>query len=67
MVVAAGVLASAAPARACPVCDRETGRLVRAGIFDSGFLANLLGIGVPFAVCGGAAALLGRDRDRERT
>jgi len=48
--------AVAAPASACPVCSRPTGRAVRAGIFDRRFGFNLLAATLPFGVCLGVAA-----------
>lgn len=49
---------AAAPARACPVCDREAGARVRAGIFDGRFGANLLATAAPFGVVLGVAAAI---------
>lgn len=50
-----------APAPACPVCDRETGRQVRAGIFDADFAFNLLATVLPFGIfLGITAAIHGR-------
>src|SRR5947209_3624417 len=46
------------PAGACPVCDRETGRRVRAGLFDEDFAPNLLATLLPFGVFLGIAAAL---------
>ena len=48
---AGAVLVLPAPsAGACPVCDRETGREVRAGIFDEHFGFNLAATVLPFGV-----------------
>lgn len=46
------------PASACPVCDRETGRQVRAGLFDEDFGFNLLATSLPFVVFLGIAAAI---------
>ncbi len=51
-------LALAAPALGCPVCDGETGRLVRAGILDAQLVPNLLATGAPFVVFALLAAAL---------
>lgn len=55
--LAAVILAGlAAPAGACPVCSRPTGRAVRAGILDGRLGLNLLAATLPFGVCLGVAA-----------
>jgi hypothetical protein len=51
-------LALAAPAAACPVCDSETGRTIRAGIFDDDFGANVLLTLLPFPVLAGVVVLI---------
>jgi hypothetical protein len=43
---------------ACPVCDRETGRQVRAGIFDEEFGRNLMAATLPFVVFLGVVAAI---------
>ena len=53
LVIAA---AFARPLAACPVCDGETGRVVRAGVFDADFGRNVLAIAAPVAVVAGVAA-----------
>ena len=40
----------ASPARACPLCNSETGRRVLEGIFDAQFGPNLLATLLPFPV-----------------
>lgn len=35
---------------ACPVCNTDTGRQVRAGIFDDHFLTTLLAVIAPFPI-----------------
>ena len=40
----------ASPARGCPLCNSETGRRVREGIFDAQFGPNLLATLLPFPV-----------------
>jgi len=56
---------------ACPVCDTETGREVRAEIFGTDFVRTLLSVLAPFpvllAIIGIACrvpGLLGRERKR---
>ena len=49
-----GLLALAASAGACPVCDSLTGEQVRAALFDEHFLRTLLLVLLPFPVLGGA-------------
>jgi hypothetical protein len=44
------MLLGSAAARACPVCDTETGQQVRAGIFGEDFGSNLLVTALPFPV-----------------
>jgi len=51
------LLFAAAPVGACPVCDSDIGREVRAGIVDGDFARNVLATVLPFAVVlGGVAA-----------
>jgi hypothetical protein len=52
------LLLPAAAADACPVCQSETGKQVRAGIFNADFGSNLLAISLPFPVLLGVAAAL---------
>lgn len=52
------VLLGVAPAVACPVCASDTGRRVRAGVFDAEFGTHLALVGVPFAVAAGVATLI---------
>ena len=57
-------LAVPAGARACPVCDTETGREVRAGVFDANFSRNVVAVLSPFPILGGIVAFIhfgGRD------
>src|SRR5690606_12641551 len=49
-------LLGAPPADACPVCKRDTGRRVRAGLFDEDLGPNLLATVLPFGVFLGIAA-----------
>ncbi len=42
------VLAAASPGRACPLCESEAGRRVRAGIFDADFGYHLAATLLPF-------------------
>lgn len=51
-------LAPWAVADACPVCQTENGRQVRAGIFNEDFGSNLLATLLPFPVVLGIAAAL---------
>jgi hypothetical protein len=52
------MLMMAAPAAACPVCDRETGRRVRDGLFDEQLGLNVLATLLPFGVFLGVAAAI---------
>ena len=52
------LLATSAPAGACPVCDRETGRQVRAGLVDEDLGLNVLATALPFGIFLGVAAAL---------
>jgi hypothetical protein len=52
------VLAWGASARACPVCGSETGRQVRAKLFDAGFGPVLVQTLAPFPVLLGIVAAL---------
>jgi hypothetical protein len=47
--VAAMLFLGASSARACPLCDSETGERVRAGIFNAEFGYNLLATLLPFS------------------
>lgn len=51
-------VSSPTAARACPVCDQETGRQVRAGIFDQSFGLNLIATVIPFAIFLGVVAAI---------
>lgn len=44
------LLAVATPALACPVCNSETGGIVRAAIFNADFLPTLASTLAPFPV-----------------
>lgn len=46
------------PALGCPVCDREGGRQVRAGLFNRDFASNLLACAAPFPIFLGIVALI---------
>jgi hypothetical protein len=46
------------PARACPLCESETGERVRAGIFNAEFGYNLLVTLLPFSVLLAIVALI---------
>jgi hypothetical protein len=48
----------ACPARACPLCESDTGWRVRAGIFDADFGYHLAVTLLPFPVLLGVAALI---------
>lgn len=50
------VVASTAPA--CPLCESETGRQVRAGIFDDDFGKNVVLTLLPFPVLAVIVALI---------
>lgn len=50
------LLASSAPA--CPLCESETGRQVRAGIFDDNLGKNVVLTLLPFPVLAGIVALI---------
>jgi uncharacterized paraquat-inducible protein A len=56
--VMAFVFVSAASAAACPVCESETGKRVRAGIFSDRFAADAALILLPFPVLAGLVALI---------
>lgn len=47
-----------AVAHACTVCGSETGRQVRAGIFDGHFLHHLWAVALPFPILAIAVALI---------
>jgi hypothetical protein len=49
---------SAPAAHACPVCHTETGKEVRAGIFNEDFRSNLLTTLLPFPIVLGITAAL---------
>jgi len=57
LAVAAIVGATAAPALACPVCDSENGKQVRAGVFNDQFGWNLVKVTSPFPVLLGVVGL----------
>lgn len=48
--VALVVLVRSATAYACPVCDTETGRAIRDGIFDQDFFSNVCMTLAPFPI-----------------
>ena len=52
------VLVASATASACPVCDTETGRDVRAGIFDGAFGRNVSLTLLPFPVLLAVVAMI---------
>ena len=52
------VLVVSATAAACPVCDTETGKDVRAGIFDEDFGRNAVLTLLPFPVLLAAVAMI---------
>ncbi|WP_435018213.1 hypothetical protein TA3x_000162 [Tundrisphaera sp. TA3] len=54
----AASLSATTPARACPLCVSETGRRVRAGIFDADFGYHLAATFLPFAVFLAIVALI---------
>lgn len=54
----ATILLEGSPASACPLCVSETGRRVRAGIFNSDFGANLVMTLLPFPVFVAVVALI---------
>lgn len=45
-------------ASACPICQSETGKQVRAGIFDENFAFNLFGSLLPFPIFLGIVAAI---------
>ena len=45
-------------ASACPICHSETGKEVRAGIFDENFAFNLFGSLLPFPIFLGIVAAI---------
>ena len=55
-VVAPALFAPAAGA--CPVCHSETGKQVRAGLFDENFASNLFGSLLPFPIFLGIVAAI---------
>ena len=57
-IVRVGLMLAASPAWGCPVCDRETGRQVRAGLFDAEFGRNLAATLLPFGAFLGIAAAI---------
>jgi hypothetical protein len=68
LVLVAAVFGTVASAEACPVCDRATGRQVRAGIFDRDFAWNLGATVLPVGIFFGlAAAVHGGPRSRRGT
>jgi hypothetical protein len=54
--VAAAAWLTPATALACPVCETETGRQIRAGIFGAGFAHDVLLSVLPFVVMGVATS-----------
>jgi hypothetical protein len=50
--------AGAGPIRACPVCGGETGKEVRAGLFDENFGFHVVATLLPFPVFLGIAACM---------
>ncbi len=58
LVAVAATIAAASSAKACPICNSDTGRQVRGGIGDADFAHNLLVTALPFAVFLAVAALL---------
>lgn len=58
VAVRGALLSLTTSADACPVCDAETGRQVRAGLFDEGLGWNLLATLLPFAVLLGITAAI---------
>lgn len=56
--MAAVIFVLAAPAAACPVCDSETGKRVRAGIFGDRFAADAGLTLLPFPVLAGLVVLI---------
>ncbi len=54
-------------ARACPVCDSDTGRQVRDGIFDGNIALHAIAIGLPVAAVAGAAGIIHFGGSRPRT
>ena len=49
---------TAAPTQACPVCDSETGKHVRRGLFNEDFGKNLLMTVLPFPILLGIVAVI---------
>jgi hypothetical protein len=45
-------------ARACPVCDSDTGRQVRDGIFDGNIALHAIAVALPVAAVAGAAGII---------
>ena len=60
------LLLAAALVGACPVCDSETGRDVRAGIVYGDFARNVLATVLPFAVVLGGVVAFHFDWPRGR-
>src|SRR5687767_3523097 len=56
--MAGAVALAAGRALACPVCDGETGRQVRAVLFDANFVPNLLAVLLPFPLLLGVVAAI---------
>ena len=46
------------PAAACPVCDTDTGRAVRAGILGEDFGRTLVAVLLPFPILFGVVAVI---------
>lgn len=59
-MVTLSVLSLADPLFACPVCDTDTGKEVRAGIFDKDFSKNIVLTLLPFPIFFAIAALIYR-------
>jgi hypothetical protein len=58
MFLAGALMMAGSPALGCPLCDREGGREVRAGLFGRDFAANLLACVAPFPFFLAIAALI---------
>lgn len=56
--LAAALVVSAGPAAACPVCESDTGKQVRAGIFGEEFGTNVVLTLLPFPVLAGLVAVI---------
>ena len=58
MLGCAALLALAAPAGACPVCDSDRAVEVRRGVAEELSPRTLAAVGLPFVVVAGVAALV---------